>query len=1016
MDREQQRGRIEEDLRGIVAGEVLCDAASLSLYATDASLSEVWPLAVVRPRTTDDVAATVRWAAEHQITVHARGAGSSVAGGSLGPGIVIDCGRFLRRILQTDGDEVRVQPGVVAAQLEEHLGRRSRSLGVDPTNSWVTTVGGMIGRNSSGSRFARYGAMSGRLVSARVVLADGTIVELTPTAPASPGLAVSPDADGAAERLSQLAAGVADILNASRPLIAAAQPPARATHGGYQLQDLVRRLDRDGLVDLPRLLCGAEGTLGIVAEATLLTVPTDEATAVGLFLFDSLDRAAEAAIMLRSLSPNACDLLDKRHLTLARTAKPAFDQLIPPVADAALLVEFSDADEKTAAARFDEAARRMLGPRPLCIDVRRAEDAAEKAMLWELSRSVVATLHGVRGTVRPVPFVEDVVVPPEAVPDFLRRLQAVLKQCDVTAMLFAHAAHGQLHVRPYADPRDPSERARLERLADTIYAEVVAVGGTIGGEQGLGLSRAAFFATHFPELAGVFAAVKRVFDPLGILNPDMVANPHTVTNPVTTFGTPAGPHTTAHAWRPALESQPPPPPLPVLTWTPEQLADEVDACNGCGACRSQSPTTRMCPMYRENPAEEASPRAKANVMAALLSARLAPKAVGDDAVRAIADTCFNCHQCRTDCSAGVDIPALVTELKAAHVGINTLDLHAWLLSRVDTLSAVGGACGPLANRAIANPQARWVMEKMLGVARGRKLPPFTGQQVIRWAARRGLTRPSRRSGPRVLYFLDTFARRHDPLLVKAFVAVLEHNGIGVFIDPRQVSAGMPLVSAGDVDAARRLARTNLRVLAEAVRLGYRIVSTEPSAVTCIVHDYPLLLEDEEMARVVAATTDAATFLWELHREGHLRLDFQPLAPDAAQQQPATRILYHAPCHARIGRDKSPAEHLLRLVPGLAVDTADRGCSGMAGTFGLARQNYRTSLRVGLGLVSAMRSSSIGAGATECSGCRIQMEQGTSKPTVHPVKLLAKSYGLVSGPGPDGLDTLLTGMSGPLTTS
>jgi FAD/FMN-containing dehydrogenase/Fe-S oxidoreductase len=1013
MDRDQQRGRIEEDLRGIVAGEVLCDAASLSLYATDASLSEVWPLAVVRPRTTDDVAATVRWAAEHQITVHARGAGSSVAGGSLGPGIVIDCGRFLRRILQTDGDEVRVQPGVVAAQLEEHLGRRSRSLGVDPTNSWVTTVGGMIGRNSSGSRFARFGAMSGRLVSARVVLADGTIVEMTPTAPASPGLAVSPDADGTAERLSQLAAGVADILNASRPLIAAAQPPARATHGGYQLQDLVRRLDRDGLVDLPRLLCGADGTLGIVAEATLLTVPADEATAVGLFLFDSLDRAAEAAIMLRSLSPDACDLLDKRHLTLARTAKPAFDQLIPPVADAALLVEFSDADEKTAAVRFDEAARRMLGPRPLCIDVRRAEDAAEKAVLWELSRSAVATLHGVRGTVRPVPFVEDVVVPPEAVPDFLRRLQAVLKQCDVTAMLFAHAAHGQLHVRPYADPRDPAERARLERLADAIYAEVVAVGGTIGGEQGLGLSRAAFFATHFPELAGVFAAVKRVFDPLGILNPDIVANPHSVTN----TGTPAGPHTTAHAWRPALVSQPPPPPLPMLTWTVERLANEVDACNGCGACRSQSPSMRMCPMYRENPAEEASPRAKANLMASLLSGRLDPRSLGQDAVRDIADTCFNCHQCRTDCSAGVDIPAIVTELKAAHADINSLDLHAWLLSRVDTLSGLGGAVSPLANWAIANPQARWVMEKMLGVARGRKLPPFAGQQAIRWAARRGLTRPSRRSGPRVLYFLDTFARRHDLQLVKAFVAVLEHNGIGVFIDPRQVSAGMPLVAAGDVDAARRLARTNLRLLTEAVRLGYRIVATEPSAVTCIVHDYPLLLEDDEMDRVVAATTDAATFLWELHREGRLRLDFQPLVTAAdASHQPASRILYHAPCHARIGREKSPAEHLLRLVPGLAIDTADRGCSGMAGTFGLSRRNYRASLRVGLGLVSAMRSSGIEAGATECSGCRIQMEQGTSKPTVHPIKLLAKSYGLLAGPGPDDLDTLLTATSGPLTTS
>jgi len=1062
MDGEQQRSRIEEDLRGIVTGEVLSDAAARSLYATDASLCEVWPLAVVRPRTAEDVAAAVQWAAERRIPVHARGAGTSLAGGSLGPGIVIDCGRFMRRIVQTDADEVRVQPGVVAAQLEEHLARRGRSLGVDPTNSWVTTIGGMVGRNSSGSRFRRHGSMSGRLVAARVVLADGGIVELVPTAPLPPateGPLAPPDTPAAREthRLAELAAGVADVLAASRPLIAAAQPATRSTHGGYQLHDLVRSLDRDGLIDLPRLLCGAEGTLGIVTEATLRTVPVEAATAVGLFLFDSLDRAAEAAIRLRPLAPDACDLFDKRHLALARTAKPAFDQLIPPVADAALLVEFSAADETAAAARFDEAARRLQGPRRLCIDVRRATDAAERAGLWQLSRSVVPTLHGVRGTIRAVPFVEDVVVPPQALPDFLRRLQEVLKQCDVTAMLFAHAAHGQLHIRPYADPRDPAERLRLERLADALYREVVAVGGTIGGEQGLGLSRTAFFATHFPELAAVFTAVKRVFDPLGVLNPGLVtgsgssarsssapapapdlattpnlaqaeqmrALPHTSVAPSLTH-----PHPEAQAsWRlplePHLQSalsltpQKPAtvpastvsPPLPVLTWTSEQRADEVHACNGCGACRSQSPASRMCPMYRETQAEEASPRAKANLMAALLSGQLDSRAVGQDAVRAIADTCFNCHQCRTDCAAAVDIPAIVTELKAAHVGINSLDLPSWLLSRVDTLSSLGGAVGPLANLAIANPQARWLMEKLLGIARGRKLPSFTGQQVMRWAARRGLTRPSQRSGPRVLYFLDTFARRHDPLLVRSLVAVLEHNGIGVFIDPRQVSAGMPLVSAGDVDAARRLARTNLRVLAEAVRLGYRIICTEPSAVTCIKHDYPLLLADDEMDRVVAATSDATAFLWELHREGRLRSDFQPLAT-----QPDTRILYHAPCHARIGRDTSPAEHLLRLVPGLAIDAADRGCSGMAGTFGLSRRNYRTSLRVGLGLVSAMRSSGIEAGATECSGCRIQMEQGTTKPTVHPVKLLAKSYGLLTGSGPDGLDSLLTGRSGLLTTS
>jgi FAD/FMN-containing dehydrogenase len=304
----------------------------------------------------------------------------------------------------------------------------------------------------------------------------------------------------------------------SNATIAAGQPATRSGHGGYRLDDV----DHDGLVDLPRLLGGSEGTLGIVTEVTLRTVPDDRATAVGLLLFDSLDHAAEAAVRLKSLAPDACDLFDKRHLALARGARTGFDLLIPAVADAGLLVEFSAADADTAKARFDEAAARLSAPQRLCLDIRRAETPAEAAMLWELSRNVVPTLHGVRGTMRPVPFVEDVLLPPEAVPDFLRRLQDVLRQCDATAMLFAHAGHGQLHVRPYADPRAPGERERLERLADAIYREVVAVGGTIGGEQGLGLSRTAFFAAHYPALAGVFAAVKRVFDPAGILNPGKV--------------------------------------------------------------------------------------------------------------------------------------------------------------------------------------------------------------------------------------------------------------------------------------------------------------------------------------------------------------------------------------------------------------------------------------------------------------------------------------------------------------
>jgi FAD/FMN-containing dehydrogenase/Fe-S oxidoreductase len=1002
-----ERTRIEEDLRGIVAGEVLCDDARRALYATDGSLFEIWPLAVVRPRSVEDVAATVAWAAERGIPVHPRGSGTSICGSPLGPGIVIDCGRFLRRIILTDPEAgtVRVQAGVIAERLERHLGRFGRMFGPDPANRPVTTIGGMIGRNASGSRFPRHGAVRGRIAAVQAVCADGSIVEVTPTAPvALPEAAEAP-------RLPMLAARLAAILDESADTIARLQPPSRASHGGYGLHDL--RVAGTDAIHLPRLFCGAEGTLGIVTEATLLTVPADRATAVGLLMFDSLERAAEAAVRVGSLAPSACDVFDKRHLALARSTSPAFDVLIPPVAEAALLVEFTADEQRQASAALDDALAAGRRAHRGCIDIRRAEDPHDAAFFWELSRTAVATIAEVRAVVRPVPFIEDIVVPPPAAPDFLRRLQEVLRDEDFTAMTFGHLAHGQLHVRPHVDPRDPGARPRLEALAEAVYAEVVACGGTIGGELGLGLSRGPFFARLFPELTAVFTEIKRLFDPAGILNPGWVAAARDPTvepdefvadllaTPVE-FRRPLAAATTGRESDGVTAARD----LPVLGWSVERVAAEVDACNGCGGCRSHSTGERMCPRFRENPAEEAAPRAKANALAALLAGTLDPRAITASTAQSITDTCFNCHQCRFDCSAGVDIPALVLELKATQLATTGLPLDRWLLSRIDAVSAWGGAVRPLANWAIGNPQARWVIEKTLGIARGRKLPPFTGSQLMRWAARRGLTRPSRRSGPRVLLFLDTYARRHDPLLVQAFIAVLERNGIGVFIDPRQVAAGMPLVAEGDIDAARRHARINMKILAEAVRLGHRIVCTEPAAVTCIRHDYPLLVDDEEMGRVTDATCDAMTFLWELHREGRLRLDFRPVP---------TEVLHHAPCHTRTGSGLTPAEHLLRLVPGLVVRPADRGCSGMAGTFGLARRNYRASLRMGLGLVSALRGS-VAAGVTECSACRLQMEQGTTKPTIHPVKLLAKAYGLLDGPRPHGLDDLLTTPSGRLTTS
>jgi Fe-S oxidoreductase len=248
-----------------------------------------------------------------------------------------------------------------------------------------------------------------------------------------------------------------------------------------------------------------------------------------------------------------------------------------------------------------------------------------------------------------------------------------------------------------------------------------------------------------------------------------------------------------------------------------------------------------------------------------------------------------------------------------------------------------------------------------------------------------LTRPTRDGGAKVLYFFDVYANWHDTQLAEALVEVLQHNGVSVYVHPEQLPSGMASISVGDLERASAIAAHNVAILSEAVRNGYHIVTTEPSAALALTREYPHLLDDEDARLVAQNTSDASAYLFRLHQVGQLELDLRPVNAS---------IGYHLPCHLRALEVGSPGEQLLRLIPGMLVRRIEKGCSGMAGIYGLKRENYRNSLRVGWGLISAVRDPAIQAGATECSTCKIQMEQGVTKPTIHPVKMLALSYGLM----------------------
>ena len=409
----------------------------------------------------------------------------------------------------------------------------------------------------------------------------------------------------------------------------------------------------------------------------------------------------------------------------------------------------------------------------------------------------------------------------------------------------------------------------------------------------------------------------------------------------------------------------------------------ADSCNGCGRCRSLAPNERMCPMFRATRNEEASPRSKANLMRGLLSGRLQPSLIESDELRAIADLCFHCHQCRIECPASVDIPKLVLEMKAQNTANNGLRLSDRLLSRVDMLSAIASNFPSLSNWALENKTARWLLEKSTGIAQGRRLPEFARQPFMRWAAKNRLARPNRSGGRKVLYLVDHYANWNNPTLGMSLVAVLQHQNVEVYVPAWQTVTWMTRITMGDIEKVRTLIAPQIRQLAEAVRQGYEIVSTEPTAILCLKNEYVSILDNDDARLVAKHSWEAGQYLWQMHEQNQLELNFRPLS---------LSVMYHTPCHLRAIDQDYTGSRLLNLIPGVSVQDANAGCSGMAGTYGMRKQTYRTSLRVGWNLISTMQQTPAQLGSTECATCKLQMEQGTDKPTIHPIALMAYAYG------------------------
>lgn len=507
---------VERDLKNILEGEVLSDDTTREAYSTAACMYRIRPLCVVIPKTTEDVQATLRYASEYEIPIIPRGGATSLAGQAVGFGIVLDLATSVNQILETHPQNgwVRVQPGIVLDQLNAHLLPYQKFFPPDPASSNQCVIGGMIGTNAAGAHGISYGATKDYVLSLKVALSDGEIVEFHSAANGHPSAgAVSARVRSINERLDEL-------LRPKKRLIQSRYPKVQKNSSGYNLLDAIR----NDQLDTAKILIGSEGTLAVVVEAKLKIQDLPKAKAAGLAYFRDYESMAEAVLASLHLNPAAIELIDKTLLDLARSRSPIVKKFIEDGTQAQLLFEFEGGSDEEANSQLEALRQLLVDQLRLAFKFRMNPESL--GSFWEVRKEATHILEEVQSETKKASFIEDVTVPVSRLPEYLEGLTSLLRSCGISFSIYGHAGVGNVHCEPLMDLRKIEHRGLLNVLAREVFDLAISLGGTLSGEHGDGYVRTPFLERLYgPQVYDLFREVKKIFDPRGILNPGKIVGP-----------------------------------------------------------------------------------------------------------------------------------------------------------------------------------------------------------------------------------------------------------------------------------------------------------------------------------------------------------------------------------------------------------------------------------------------------------------------------------------------------------
>lgn len=946
--------------------EVAFDNLTRQLYATDASIYQIEPAGVAFPRSASQASALIRAVADAGVSITPRGAGTSLSGGAIGDGLIVEFSRYNRQIADLDLEKrsVRVGAGVVLDQLNAFLKPHGFCFGPDVATSARATLGGMIANNSSGARVPVYGTTADHVLALEIVLADGRVETI-----------------GAAhDSLGEEREQIGRLVRAQEREMSDRMPPGLLKRWpGYGLERFLRAPD-----NLTEILSGSEGTLAAISSAELKISPVPREKGLGLIFFESVDEAMRATVELLDLKPAAIEHIDRPVLDqtkgqlLFQAARDLLELDTKPCGSI-LIVEF-----------YDDVAERLaiLESRKLGLRRKVLSAAAEMNLVWSVRTAGMSLLTGCAGPAKPVAFIEDAAVRPAQLPAYVAGLQSIMQPLGLKASYYGHAAAGLLHVRPVLDLHSAADLKKFRQVADQTSALVRQFKGSLSAEHGVGMARTEYLEEQLgDELLNVMREIKNAFDPKNLFNPGKIFND----------GRSRIDQNLRENFTRPIEL--PFEPVLAFAFKDGSFVGNLEQCNGCGGCRKDTPT--MCPTFLATGEEVMSTRGRANIIRAALELRVADHdPLRSAELDAALSNCLSCKGCTPECPSNVNLALLKAELMHARHRRDGLPWRERMLSAIDLLGRIGCLTPALANAALDSKIMRRLMLKTLGLSANRPLPHYTHERFDRWFARRpGAAGSGRRNsatvgdrdpesirargrqarGPIILWD-DTFVRYNEPHIGIAAVSVLEAFGFAVSLVKKRACCGRPAFSQGNLDKATRLGRRNLDLLGRSESPA-PILFLEPSCYSMFVEDYL------ELKLPNAEGVARRSFLFEKFIDD--LLEREPDALRFAEQKASVAI--HAHCHAKSILKPAFMARLAGRLPGRSVTLLETGCCGMAGAFGALDSKYELSLKVAEPLVRKIKSQSANT-VVVASGtsCRHQIEHLTPVHPKHMAELLAEA--------------------------